>query len=183
MASCAGPGEYIWFQNLPPETGATSNEYVIGVGDVVSIQVFSHEEMNSHERVRSDGRISLMLIGDVDAKGKRPSGLKAELEGRLKDYIISPNVVVNIAEARPVVILFFGEVAHTGAVSLDLDTRFVHAMALAGGLSDFASKDRVFLVRSEPRPLRIRFTYESIIRNIGGAGDFKLRRGDIVEVE
>jgi polysaccharide export outer membrane protein len=183
LSSCAGPGQYIWFQELPPETALTNNEYVIGVGDVVSIRVFGHEDMNAHQRVRSDGRLSLMLIGDVEAKGKRPSALKAELEGRLKDYIVSPSVVVNIDEAQPVVVLFFGEVAHTGAVSLDQDTRFAHAMALGGGLSDFASKDRVFVVRSEPKPMRIRFTYESIIRNIGGAGDFKLHRGDVVEVE
>jgi len=180
---CARPGEYVWFQQLPQETTLASNEYIIGVGDVVSIHVFGREEMTVHERVRTDGRLSLLLIGDVEAKGKRPSALKAELEARLKDYIVSPNVVVNVEEAQPIVILFFGEVAHVGAVSLDHDTRLAHAMALAGGLSDFASKDGIFLVRSDPRPMRIRFSYEAIYRNIGGAGDFKLHRGDMVEVE
>jgi polysaccharide biosynthesis/export protein len=183
VASCARPGQYIWFQRLPQETVLTSNEYIIGVGDVISIHVFGREEMTARQRVRSDGRVSLSLVGDVDVKGKRPSALKAELEARLKDYIVSPNVVVNVEETQPVVVLLFGEVAHVGVVSLDQDTRLAHAMALAGGLSDFASKDSIFIVRSEPRPVRIRFQYEDIYRNIGGAGDFRLRRGDIVEVE
>jgi polysaccharide export outer membrane protein len=127
--------------------------------------------------------VSLLLIGDVEVKGTRPSALKAELEGRLKDYIVSPNVVVNLDEAQPVVVLLFGEVGHPGAVPLEQDTRLAHALAAAGGLSDFASRDSVFVVRSEPKPLRIRFRYESIYRNIDGAGEFRLRRGDIVEVE
>jgi len=183
VCGCTRPGEYVWFHQLPQETTLASNEYIIGIGDVVSIHVFGREEMTVHEKVRSDGRLSLLLIGDVEASGKRPSALKAELEGRLKDYIVSPNVVVNVEEAQPIVILFFGEVAHVGAVSLDHDTRLAHALALSGGLSDFASKDSVFVVRSDPKPMRIRFSYESIYRNMGGAGDFKLHRGDMVEVE
>lgn len=183
VASCARPGQYIWFQQLPQETILTSNEYVIGVGDVISIHVFGRDEMAVHQRVRSDGRVSLSLVGDIDVKGKRPSALKAELEARLKDYIVSPSVVINVDETQPVVVLLFGEVAHPGAFPLDQDTRLAHAMALAGGLTDFASRDSVFVVRSEPRPVRIRFQYEDIYRNVGGAGDFRLRRGDIVEVE
>jgi polysaccharide biosynthesis/export protein len=183
VSSCASPGQYIWFQDLPQDTILTSNEYIIGVGDIVSIHVFGRDEMTARQRVRSDGRISLLLIGDVEVKGKRPSALKAELEGRLKDYIVSPSVVVNVDESQPFTVLLFGEVAHPGAVSLDQDTRIAHALALAGGLSDFASKDSVFVVRSEPKPARIRFRFEAIYRNIDGAGDFKLHRGDIVEVE
>jgi polysaccharide export outer membrane protein len=59
----------------------------------------------------------------------------------------------------------------------------VHALAAAGGLTDYASRDRIFVVRSEPKPMRIRFRYEAIYRNAGGAGDFVLHRGDVVEVE
>ena len=61
--------------------------------------------------------------------------------------------------------------------------RLVHALALGGGLTDFASRGSIYVVRSEPKPIRIRFTMDSITRNIGGAGDFPLHRGDTVEVE
>jgi polysaccharide export outer membrane protein len=182
-SGCAGPGEFVWFQQLPQEATIANNEYILGVGDVVSIRVLGHEEMSLRQKIRTDGRISLLLIGDVDAKGKRPSSLKAELEGRLKDYIVSPSVVVNVDEQQPMSIILLGEFAHTGAFPLDPDRRLLHALALGGGLSDFASRSGIFVVREEPKRMRIRFTYESIYRNIGGAGDFILHRGDVVEVE
>lgn len=180
---CAGSGEYIWFRDLPPETTQTSGEYLIGVGDVVSIRVLGREEMTIKERVRSDGRLALLLIGDVVAAGKRPSALKAELEGRLKDYIVSPSVVVNIDDVQPTAILILGEVTKPGAYPLDQDPRLVHALATAGGLNDYASRDSIFVVRRDPRPMRVRFSYDAVRRNVGGAGDFPLRRGDSVEVE
>jgi polysaccharide export outer membrane protein len=181
--SCSGPGQYVWFEQLPSQTTLTSNEYLIGVGDTVSIRVLNHEEMTIKEPVRSDGRLSLLLIGDVEAKGKRPSALQAELEGRLGEFIKSPSVAVNVEAVEPATVLFFGEVAKPGVYPLDTDARLAHAMALAGGLTDYAARNSVFVVRREPAPIRIRFNYEAIYRNTGGAGDFLLHRGDQVEVE
>lgn len=182
-AGCGSSGEYVWFQQLPSESTLAANEYIIGVGDIVSIRVLGHEEMTLRQKVRSDGRLGLLLIGDVEAKGKRPSALKAELEGRLKDFIVSPSVAVNIDEVQPATVLLLGEVAHPGAYPLDQDASLAHALALGGGLTDYASRSSIFVVRAEPKVARIRFTYESIYRNIGGAGDFQLHRGDLVEVE
>lgn len=181
--ACGGSGQYVWFQQLPPEAALANSEYVIGVGDMVNIRVLGREEMTLRERVRVDGRVSLLLIGDVEAKGKRPSALKAELEGRLKDYIVSPSVVVNIDETQPTTVLLLGEVAKPGTYPLEQDPRLLHALSLGGGLTDYASRSGIFVVRSEPKAARIRFTYDSIRRNIGGAGDFQLHRGDVVEVE
>jgi polysaccharide export outer membrane protein len=179
---CAGRGEYVWFQRLPPTGALAPNEYFIGVGDTVSIRVLGHDEMSLKQRVRSDGRIALLLIGDVEAKGKRPSALKAEIEARLKDYIVSPSVAVNVDDTSPVDVLVLGEVTKPGVVPLEPDPRLAHALATCGGLTDYASRDSIFVVRNEPR-MRIRFTYNAITRNESGAGDFSLRRGDIVEVE
>src|SRR5258708_28619995 len=81
--ACAGAGEYVWFAQLPSEATLASAEYVIAVGDLVSVKVLGHEEMTLKERARSDGRLALLLIGEVEAKGKRPSALRAELQGRL----------------------------------------------------------------------------------------------------
>ena len=182
-SGCAGPGEFVWFQQLPPDTARANNEYLIGVGDVVSIRVLGHEEMTLKQKVRSDGRLALLLIGDVEAKGKRPSALKQELEARLKDYIVSPSVSVNIDEVQPVSVLLLGEVMKPGVYPIDQDATLAHALALAGGLTDYASRSGVFVVRTEPRAMRIRFTFEAISRDVGGAGEFQLRRGDRVEVE
>jgi polysaccharide export outer membrane protein len=183
LGACGGSGSYIWYQQLPAEVASASNEYIIAVGDTVSIKVLGHEEMTLRQRVRADGRLALLLIGDVEASGKRPSALKAELEGRLKDFIVSPSVAVNIDETQPQTVLVLGEVAKPGVYPLEQDPRLARAVALAGGLTDFATRSAVFVVRGAPKPLRVRFTYESIYRDIGGAGDFLLQRGDLVEVE
>ncbi len=182
-ATACGHGQFVWFQDLPTTTALANGEYIIGIGDVISIRVLGHEEMSLKQRVRSDGRLGLLLIGDVDAKGKRPSALKAELEGRLKDYIVSPSVAINVDETLPANVVVLGEVAKPGVLPLEPDPRLSRALATSGGLTDFASRNAVFVVRSEPRPVRIRFTYQAITRNVGGAGDFELHRGDIVEVE
>jgi polysaccharide export outer membrane protein len=183
VGGCGSTGSYVWYQSLPPEAALQSNEYVIEVGDTVSIRVLGHEEMTLRQKVRTDGRLALLLIGDVMAAGKRPSALKAELEGRLKDYIVSPSVAVNIDDTEPLTVLALGEVAKPGVIPLEQDPRLARAIALAGGLTDYASRSGVYVVRGQPKPARIRFTYESIYRNIGGAGDFLLQRGDLVEVE
>lgn len=182
MIGCAGPGQYIWFEQLPSEARAPRDEYVIGVGDMINIRVLGHDEMSVHQRVRADGRLALLLIGEVEAKGKRPGALRSELEGRLKDYIVSPSVAVNVEESQPLTILILGEVARPGAYSLERDLRLAHALALGGGLTEFASHDGIFVVREEP-PVRIRFNYEAVRRNVGRAGEFQLHSGDIVEVE
>jgi polysaccharide export outer membrane protein len=84
--------------------------------------------------VHSSGRGP--AIGDVEARGKRPSALQAELEGRLGKYVKSPSVVVNVGEVEPTTVLVFGEVTKPGVYPLDTDPRLAHAMALAGGLTD-----------------------------------------------
>jgi polysaccharide export outer membrane protein len=180
---CGSSGQYVWFQELTPEASAANREYLIGLGDTLNIRVLGHDEMTVREIVRSDGRIAMLLIGEVEAKGKRPSALKAELEGRLKDYIVSPSVAVNIDLVPPFTVVCLGEVAKPGAYPLEQDPSLAHALALAGGLSDYANKSSIFLVRPGPKPTRIRFTYESIYRNVGGAGEFPLNRGDFIEVE
>ncbi len=106
-----------------------------------------------------------------------------DLLGEMKDYIVSPNVAVNIEEVRPMNLVILGEVARPGAFPLENDFSLAHAIAVGGGLTDYASRNSIFVVRREPRPMRIRFAYQDIYRNVGGAGDFQLRPGDIVEVE
>ncbi|HZU82838.1 MAG TPA: polysaccharide biosynthesis/export family protein [Polyangiaceae bacterium] len=181
--SCAEPGQYVWFERLPPESWATQGDYVINVGDTVNVRVLGHDEMNLRQKVRYDGRIALPIIGDVDARGKRPGALRAELEARLKDYIVSPNVTVNIDEAQPMTIVLLGEVARPGAYTFEPNAPLAQALAVGGGLTEFASNDGIFVVRQHPTAARIRFRYRDVYRNEGRAASFPLQPGDIIEVE
>jgi polysaccharide export outer membrane protein len=171
----------VWFNQLPPEQ-RQSGDYVIVGGDLVDVKVLGHDDMNVHQRVRGDGRISLPIIGDVEARGLHPSMLRGQLEAKLKDYIVSPSVTVNV-EAAPMTIPCLGEVSKPGAYPIEPGAGLAEVLAVAGGLTDYASRDRIFLVRQGPAPMRIRFTYEWVVRNEGLAAAFPLRAGDLVVVE
>jgi polysaccharide export outer membrane protein len=76
-----------------------------------------------------------------------------------------------------------GEVSKPGTQQYERESGIAQALAAAGGLTNFAHKNRIFVVRSAPKPVRIHFTYESITRKVGPASAFKLKPGDVVIVE
>lgn len=181
LTSCAA-GEYVWYTQLPAAQ-ALSAEYLIDTGDLVDIRVLGHEDMTVlKQKVRADGRISFAIIGDMEARGKRPSALRSEIEARLKDYFISPNVTISVEE-RPVTIPCLGEVTKPGVVPLEPGAGLARVLAQAGGLTDFAHRDRIFVVRQRPTPMRIRFTYQWVLRDEDHAASFPLRAGDMIVVE
>jgi polysaccharide biosynthesis/export protein len=165
------------------EPSSTGDQYVINVGDSISVAVFEQPTMSGSMRVRSDGRISVPLLNDVVAAGKTPTQLAAELETSMKALILNPRVTVSINESSPLKISVLGEVGKPGAQDLRMGAGVAEALANAGGLSPFAHKDRIFVVRSDPKPVRIHFTYDALIRAVGKASSFKLRAGDVVIVE
>jgi polysaccharide export outer membrane protein len=186
--SCGGGGSYVWYSDLPksewgPTTSAPTADYIIGVGDVVSVRVYEQEGVATTSKVRTDGRISMTLIGEVVAAGKRPTMLARELETRLKEFIVSPRVTVNVDTSQPVSIVMVGEFAHGGALTLEPPANLLQATALAGGPNDFADRSRILVIRRFPEFRRIRFTYDALLENQGGAAGFPLRTGDIVVAE
>jgi polysaccharide export outer membrane protein len=183
LAGCSGPGQFVWFSDLPPADLLPPHDFVIHIGDTVSVRVLGREEMTVKQRVRSDGRIVIPLIGEIDAQGKRPASLRSEMEARLKDFIVSPSVILNVDEVQPMTIVLLGEVNRPGAYPLEPYTGIAHALAVGGGLTDYARRDRIFVVRHDPTPKRIRFTYEAVSQDEANAAAFPLRPGDVIVVE
>jgi polysaccharide export outer membrane protein len=178
---CAGPDNYIWFTDVPREQ--RGGDYLIGAGDVLSVRVVGHEDMTTKVRVRADGGIAIPFVPrSIVARGKTPDALSREIEGDLSRFFNTPSVSVNVDESLPANIAVLGEVARPGLFPLGPSLGLSQALALSGGVTEFASRDRIFIVRSEP-PQRIRFTYDAVIRDEGGAGQFSLRPGDVVVVE
>ncbi len=113
--SCASAGEYVWFRDVPvSEWGPATGEYVIGVGDSISIRVYEQENLSGTFKIRRDGRIELPLAGELLVAGKRPSELGKELEARLKEFIVTPRVTVNVEVSQPVTVTAVGEIAKVG---------------------------------------------------------------------
>ncbi|HXK20824.1 MAG TPA: polysaccharide biosynthesis/export family protein, partial [Polyangiaceae bacterium] len=132
LVGCAGAGPYVWYGELPPsERGDVAGDYVIGVGDTLSIRVYEQEALSGDVKIRSDGKIALPLAGEVVAAGKRPIDLSRELEKRLKEFVVAPRVTVNVTEARAVTVTTVGEVGTVGAFTLEQPARLVDALAKA----------------------------------------------------
>lgn len=173
-----------WYKELPNTDWKTDNqEYVIGVGDTINIRVYEQEGLSASLRIRRDGRIALPLLGELMAAGKHPSELAKEVEGRLKEFVVSPRVTVNVEISQPVTISAIGEIAKVGPLTLEQPARLIEAMAQAGGPGEFADKSRIFVLRRFPSFQRIRFTYDAIVHNDDGAAGFPLRTGDVIVIE
>jgi polysaccharide export outer membrane protein len=184
VAGCAGPGQYVWYAEMPAsERGGSGDDYVIGPGDTIKITVYEQEGQSVEGKIRTDGKIAMPLVGEVVAAGKRPVELARELEQRLKQLVLSPKVTVNVTSALPISVTVVGEVKRIGPITLEPPARLIDAMAQAGGPSEFANASRIFVLRPYPTYKRIRFTWESILRNEQGASAFPLRTGDVIVLE
>ena len=181
--ACASPGRFIWVTEYKQPAARSAEEYVIKPGDLVDVRVFEQDRMSGRSRVRSDGRVTLPFLNDVAAAGFTPSALSQQLQTRLKQFINSPVVTVSVEEARPAPISVMGKVGRPGQYPYEPKAGVLQALALAGGPNDFAHRDRIFVLRKTPEPVRIRFTYDSLLRGEGPATAFVLQEGDVVVVE
>lgn len=181
LISCAGVGSYVWVDDYPPP--AEAKDYRIVPGDVLSVVVYRQEGMSTRERVREDGKVSLPLIRDVQAAGLSTGELSEQIQTRLRDYINAPAVTVGVVETRPLVVPVLGEVAHPGQYTLEKGAGVLDALAAAGGFTEFAHRDRIFVLRRQSTLTRIRSTFENLSRGQGRASAFRLQAGDAVVVE
>ena len=190
LGACASRGEFLWVdqvKDLAPPT--ESEEYLIGAGDLLFVRVWNQEGISGRSRVRVDGKISFPFLNDVDAAGIPPQTLARRIQTRLKDYIVNPVVTVSVEEPRPSVVSVVGEVAKPGVYPIDRTSGVLQALAAAGGLTETADREGVFVLRKgywadgSPSPVRIRFTLRALERAEGKAATFRLKPGDTVVVE
>ncbi len=183
-AGCAGPGQYVWYSRLPrTDWGSPTGEYTIGIGDTVSIRIYQQDDLTTSGKIRRDGRIALPLVGEIMVAGKHPSELAREVEGRLKQFVVSPRVTVNVEQSQPITVSTIGEVKNVGSLTLESPAGLIQALSQAGGPTEYADESRIFVLRQFPSFQRIRFTYEAIDKNEDGAATFPLRSGDVLVFE
>ncbi len=185
-SGCKTTGEYVWVDSLPPPPPTVEREYVIQAGDTLSVRVWGQDNLSTRTRVRPDGKISLPYVAEVPAAGSTPAALSKKIQASMKDLLVNPVVTVSLEEPRPLQVSVLGEVARPGAFVLDQNPGVLQALAMAGGMTPFASKDAIMVIRQRPEggaPLRIRFTYDALTQSKGRAATFRLQAGDVVVVE
>ena len=183
-AACAPVGPYIWVDDyIAAAEKEPSQGYRIAVGDVVAVRVFGHDDLSVRQRVLDDGKLSLPFIKEVQAAGLARQALAEQIRVQLKDYVNAPVVTITVEETRPLTVPVLGEVAHPGHYTLEKGSGVLEALASAGGLTDYAHSDRIFVLRRESAVVRIRATFAALSRGQGRASALRLQPGDCVIVE
>ena len=180
--------------NVIPETPVSSTEvsnmklhddkFVIGVDDVLAINVWKEHEISRSVLVRSDGKISLPLVGEVTAAGETPKGLEQEIAKRLQNYISEPEVTVIVQEVKSQRFNILGLIARPGSYALGGPTTVLDAIALAGGFRDFAKQKSIYVLRQNPdgTQTRLAFNYKDVIKGKNPNQNVTLEPRDTVVV-
>jgi polysaccharide export outer membrane protein len=169
---------------MPAANGITDlDEYRIGPEDTLQIFVWKNETLSRLVSVRPDGKISLPLLGDVQASGQTARELRDTLVKRYVEFIASPEISVIVNEVKSIKVSVIGEVPKAGRYELKSRTTVLDMLAMAGGFGQFASRARVFVLRPEAGKMkRIPFNFNKAVSEGGEQENFYLQPGDIVVV-
>ena len=169
----------------PPQADmiAVSDRYVIGPEDVLYIHVWREEALSRSVPVRSDGKISLPLINDIQAAGLTPLQLREILTQKFKEFIDSPNVSVVVTEANSMRVFVSGQVRAPGVYRLRSETTLLQIIPMAGGFTDWANQKKILIIRNEDgREKRFIVNYKKIIKGDDPNANIHLKAGDSIIV-
>ncbi len=169
---------------VPDPASARGEGYVIGPEDVLSINVWKDPEISGSVPVRPDGRITVPLLGDLVASGQTPPQLAAEIRGKLKNYMLDPEVQVIVTQVKSHSFNVVGKVTKPGAYELAKPTTVLDAVALAGAFQDFAKTNKIYVLRKMPDGSQkmLPFNYKQVIKGRQLDQNIELQSGDTVVV-
>ena len=170
-------------QETPPPAAATEKqaEYVVGLGDQLQIMVWKEPDLTQTMSVRIDGRISLPLVGDVEAAGKTIRDLKKILEEKYAAVIAEPAVSVMLAQSRSWRYYIIGKVSKPGEYPIDFPITVLQAIARSGGFLEWAKTEKISIVRHEDgRETIAPFNYEALVNGQNLSQNVLVKPGDTI---
>jgi polysaccharide export outer membrane protein len=161
-----------------------ASEYRVGAGDVLEIATWKELELTRKEvLVRVDGRISFPLLGDIPAAGMTPMELTETIQKGLKGYVTAPVVTVTVTTPGSQKVYVLGEVMKTGEYPILKSLTVLQAFALAGGFTQWASKDEIILIRKDGAKDRIyKINYKDIVKGRDVENNLALQANDTIVV-
>ena len=156
---------------------------VVAAGDLVAIRVWNAEQMTSRQRVRPDGTVAIFFMDSLPVAGLAPSAVEGEIAKRLDGIFVAPRVSVVIEESVASTVTVLGEVQRPGTYPIARPVSVLETLALASGLTEFARKDRILVLRGDNRAVRIRVRYAELLRGDDRTRGLMLRAGDVLVVE
>lgn len=165
-----------------------SKEFLLGPEDVLEVTVWRNQDLSRTVVVRPDGKISLPLIGDVQASGLSAAQVAAKIAARLTEFKENPNVSVSIKEVNSYFIYVLGEVLKPGKYPIKSYATVLQGVSLAGGFTLYASKNKMQVIRTltngdgNENQLRIPVPYNELVSGKGEIENFVLKSGDTIVV-
>ncbi len=164
----AGCGHSIPDYDYSTEPDPRNQEWVLGVGDQIVINVWENPGLTTEATIRPDGTITMPLVGDLRAVGETPTTLKAKIKTKVADFVKlqGSEITVALRGAHSYRFTVSGEVTRPGMMTPDFFVTVSEALALAGGFTRFAKKNEMVLQRRDVKTGTIRtipLSYDALI--------------------
>ena len=162
-----------------------TENYIIGPEDVLEITVWRNVDLSKVVTVRPDGKVSLPLIGDVEAVGRSAGQLAELIAARLKEYKENPQVSIVVQQVNSYAIYVMGEIARPGKFPLKSKTTLLQAITLAGGFTPNAARNKLVVFRfgdKGQKDIKIKASYDDIILRDSSLQNIELKPGDTIVV-
>ena len=148
LVACGpGLGNVDYSKELDPR----KTELVLGVGDVIGINVWENPALTTDATIRPDGTITMPLVGDLKAAGKTPSALKEEIKKGIANFVKQTEVTVAVKSYKSYRFTVQGEVTKPGVFTSDQYVTVSEALAMASGLTRFAKRGEIKVLRRDPK--------------------------------
>jgi polysaccharide export outer membrane protein len=159
----------------------STSAYRIGVGDVLHIAVWEEPQLTETAVVRPDGKISMLLVSELNVAGMTPEAAQQALTEQLSKFVHKPRVTVTVQEIHSRMVFITGEVQRPGAYPMMGTMNLVQLVARSGGLTDFAKQKKVYVLRAA-NSTRVNVNYEKVLKGQAPEQNVKLAPGDTVVV-
>jgi len=162
-----------------PAAPVDPKSYIIGPEDQLTVRVWREKDVSGAVIVRPDGKITLPLIGDIQAGGRTPEQLKKDITEKLSEFLNRPEVMVSVTDIRSKKYYIIGQVNRTGAFPLVVPTTVLDALSGAGGFQEWAKKNKIVILR---KGKRLKFNYKEVIKGKHLEQNIYLENGDHIIV-
>jgi polysaccharide export outer membrane protein len=160
--------------------GVDPKRYILGAEDLITINVWHSVEFTGSHMIRPDGKITMPLIGEVEAAGLTPEAFGAAIQEKLKKVLREPDVSVSVTQVNSRRYFIEGEVNKPGEYKLVVPTRVLEALVNAGGFKDFAKQSDITIMRGNAR---LKFNYKAAIKGKNLDQNVFLEPNDIIIVK
>ncbi len=156
-----------------------AQDYHLNVGDSISISVWGHNDLNLETSIDPSGKISFPLVGSLQAEGKTTNQLQQELKKSLSEYIIEPEVNINLVSYKKLKVVVMGEVKNEGNFEIRSDSRVLDIISMAGGITENADAENVSLQRGNGK---LGINLNALLKGDNLEENYNLENGDQIYV-